>query len=146
MAEPVVARFATPTLIAVQLGALITSVTWFVHGPRVGIPMLVLAVIASVRAARSGFVLDDEGLHDRPFLPFVTEVVIPWSDLRSVDVDDVVVGSEARTKQSRLRFLRDRAPTREWFGCRDRTIDDVLDLVRAHGLPATDRRRSNGAD
>lgn len=43
-----------------------------------------VSLILSSRALQAGFVLDREGLHMRPLLPFSKPPVIPWARLQSI--------------------------------------------------------------
>lgn len=141
MQDRVVARSVTPIIIAVQLCALVTALVWAFHGYVVGVPALVLSLFLSWRAVQAGFVLDNEGLHVRPFLPFAGARTIPWTRLQSVDVDQVVVGVEDRSRQPRLRIMieGDTRPV-TLINCRKPAIEAVLRAFQARGLPALDDR------
>jgi hypothetical protein len=141
MDDRIVARLVTPTLITVQLGALITVLSWVFYDWFAGVPALVISLILIARAVQTGFVPDREGLLMRPYLPFGAPGVIPWSRLQSVDVDEVIDGVESRNKKPRIRFMAEgeREPL-QLIGCRTPTIDAVLEQFRSHGLPVTDQR------
>lgn len=139
MNEPIVARLVTPTVIAVQLGALVTVLFWVNFGWPAGLPTLAVSLVVLWRAARMGFTLDERGLHLREFLPGASRVV-PWSELRSVDVDVVVVGTETRSRKPRIRFFTEPHGQLQVIGCKAAAIDAALERFRARGLDAQDHR------
>lgn len=140
MDERIVARLALPTVIAVQLGALATVLLWLFVGWYAGVPALVVSLLATWRALQTGFVLDGQGLQIRSFLSGGEP--IPWARLRSVDVDEVVIGTnEDRRTKLRVRFMVEgETQPRQLIGCREARLEETLDSFRAKGLPATDNR------
>lgn len=141
MQDRIVARQLTAVVIAVQLGALVTGLLWVSYGPAFGLPLLALSLFLTWRAIQTGFVLDQQGLLMRPFLPFLGQAVIPWASLASVDADEVRVGTESRVTKLRLRFMvRGANQPLQVIGCRAPTVAKVLGAMQAKGIPVTDRR------
>lgn len=137
---PVVGRLTTPTVIAVQLGALVTILLWVFYGWPLGVPALFISLACLRRAWQTGFVLDHDGLLIRTFLPGGPGVV-PWPKLISVDVDTVVVGTETRSRKPRLRFFVDGVGPTQIIGCNEAAIQAVLERFRTRGLQALDSRK-----
>ena len=136
----IVARLTTPTVIAVQLGALLTIVFWSFYGWIVGVVTLLVSLFGVWRAFQTGFVIDGHGLQMRGFLPRRTPV-IPWSQLQSVNADVVIVGTEeTRRKRTRICFFVEGQGRVQIIGCSNATIDAVLDRCRASGLNTQDWR------
>ncbi|PRP91107.1 hypothetical protein ENSA5_58440 [Enhygromyxa salina] len=141
MEDRIVARQITPTVITVQLGGLVTALLWIFYGYVAGVPALALSLFLTWRALQTGLVLDREGLLMRPFLPFVDRAVIPWASLASVDVDEVMVGTESRTKKLRLRvMIHGQGQPLQVIGFRAPTINKVLAAMQAKGVAVTDAR------
>jgi len=141
MSEHVVVRLVTPTVIAVQLGALATVLSWLFAGPIVGGAVLAVSLLACWRAIQTGFVLDDSGLGLRPFFAVARPPVVPWEKLQSVDVDHVVVGSnEDRRRRLRVRFMAVGPTPHQLIGIRPAAAERTLAAFRARGIPATDTR------
>jgi hypothetical protein len=141
MADRIVVRLVSPIMITVQLGGLVTTLLWVFYGYVAGVPALLVSLLLISRAIQTGFVLDREGLHMRPFLPFIGPRVIPWARLRSVEVDIVIDGRQTRSKKPRIRFIADgEQEPLQLIGCRKSKISAVLERFQAQGLPVTDRR------
>jgi uncharacterized membrane protein YdbT with pleckstrin-like domain len=63
MDDRIVARLVTPTLIAVQLGALITTLLWTFYGVMAGVPALLVSLLSVWRALQSTQCVDSPRLH-----------------------------------------------------------------------------------
>jgi hypothetical protein len=132
-------RESFPLVVTVQLGLLVTLLSWVFLGAIAGSFFALASALLVWRALQSGLAVDERGVEERPFLPTRTRVV-PWTQLRSVDVDEVVTGTnEGRSTKVRVRFMTETEQL-QLVGCRPKVADRVIEVFRNRGLPATDTR------
>jgi hypothetical protein len=141
MNDRIVVRPALPIWVTVQAGLYGTSLLWVKFGYTAGVPTLLVSLILISRALQGGFVLDREGLHMRPLLPFSKPPVIPWARLRAVEVGESRGNTEA-SNEAWIRVTVDGEPEPpQLLDCRNKSkLKAVLERFRAQGLPATDSR------
>lgn len=137
---PIASRDRFIVFVVMASGLLATALATWSYGPAVGGGAAFVSALLIWRALDTGFVLDDGGLTVRSFVPGAGRRV-PWSELLSVDVDEIVLRtSEGSSTQVRIRFFVERGEHVQLAPCPRSIAERVLECFETRGLPASDSR------